>query len=399
MAGPYVCARTSLTVVIELETLAAFDSHVRDAGELRNAVVQGVDLSARTQALLSVDVAGAVFLGCTLEPSALGYLHSEEALVFPRFPDLPFRAFRASLYDAGELFAGYVRGRPDTLQEAFDSQVYAWYHQRRGRADVVEHLAQRIHDHAIDDALRDFLAADDRLTRVVAVMGGHSMGRDHPSFADVALLARTLTRAGFVCASGGGPGAMEATNLGAWMAPHPDHALDEALAVIAEAPAFEPVATWLDSALEVRQRWPRPAGKGVSLGIPTWHYGHEPPNVFASHVAKYFANSLREDGLLAIALAGVVFAPGSAGTIQEVFQDAAQNHYESFGVVSPMVFFGVDYWTNFKPVYPLLATLAEGHAYGGLLAIHDSVDEIVSTVTRRASWAPSVLPTNEGAGR
>ena len=178
---------------------------------------------------------------------------------------------------------------------------------------------------------------------------------------------------------------MEATNLGAWMAPHPDHALDEALAVIAEAPAFEPVATWLDSALEVRQRWPRPAGKGVSLGIPTWHYGHEPPNVFASHVAKYFANSLREDGLLAIALAGVVFAPGSAGTIQEVFQDAAQNHYESSGVVSPMVFFGVDYWTNVKPVYPLLATLAEGHAYGSLLAIHDSVDEIVSTVMQHAS--------------
>ena len=375
----------SLTIVIELETLAAFDRHVRGAGDLRDTVVQGVDLSGRTRALLSVDVAGAVFLGCTLETSALGHLHAEQALVFPRFPDLPFRAFRAGLYDAGELFAGYAPGRPDTLHQAFDSQVYAWYYPRRDRADVVEHLAQRIHDHAIDDALRDFLATDDRLTRVVAVMGGHGMGRDDPLFGEVALLARTLTRAGFVCASGGGPGAMEATNLGAWMAPHPDPALDAALAILAEAPAFEPIAAWLDAAFEVRRRWPRPAGQGVSLGIPTWHYGHEPPNVFASHVAKYFANSLREDGLLAIALAGVVFAPGSAGTIQEVFQDAAQNHYESSGVVSPMVFFGVDYWTNVKPVYPLLATLAEGHAYGSLLAIHDSVDEIVSTVMQHAS--------------
>ncbi|MFA9565888.1 MAG: hypothetical protein ACERLM_14455, partial [Acidimicrobiales bacterium] len=30
--------------------------------------------------------------------------------------------------------------------------------------------------------------------------------------------------------------------------------------------------------------------------------------------------------------------PGSAGTAQEVFQDAAQNHYETFGPPSSMVF-------------------------------------------------------------
>ena len=41
-------------------------------------------------------------------------------------------------------------------------------------------------------------------------------------------------------------------------------------------------------------------------------------------------------GLLAIAKHGVIYAPGSAGTIQEIFQDAAQNHYSSFGPPSPM---------------------------------------------------------------
>ncbi len=51
-------------------------------------------------------------------------------------------------------------------------------------------------------------------------------------------------------------------------------------------------------------------------------------------------------GLLAIATHGVVFAPGSAGTIQEIFQDAAQNHYASFGPPSPMMLLGVDYWTR-----------------------------------------------------
>jgi predicted Rossmann-fold nucleotide-binding protein len=62
------------------------------------------------------------------------------------------------------------------------------------------------------------------------------------------------------------------------------------------------------------------------------------PTPFATHIAKYFANSVREEGLLAIAKGGVIFTPGSAGTMQEIFQDLAQNHYQSFGVSSPMVF-------------------------------------------------------------
>ncbi len=64
--------------------------------------------------------------------------------------------------------------------------------------------------------------------------------------------------------------------------------------------------------------------KCKSIGIPTWLYGHEPPAPFATHIAKYFANSVREDGLLTIAKHGVIFAPGSAGTTQEIFQDATQ---------------------------------------------------------------------------
>ena len=41
--------------------------------------------------------------------------------------------------------------------------------------------------------------------------------------------------------------------------------------------------------------------ESVSLGIPTWYYGNEPPNLFASHAGKYFFNSVREDGLVSIA--------------------------------------------------------------------------------------------------
>lgn len=109
--------------------------------------------------------------------------------------------------------------------------------------------------------------------------------------------------------------------------------------------------------MEAKQLFPNPAFR--SLGVPTWLYGHEPPTPFATDIAKYFSNSVREDGLLTIAKGGVIFAKGSAGTMQEVFQEVTQNHYLSFGYASPMIFLDEDYWTNSRPIYPLLTKLVE----------------------------------------
>ena len=141
-----------------------------------------------------------------------------------------------------------------------------------------------------------------------------------------------------------------------------------------------PVDAWLDAAFEVRAMFPlspEDEPRCTSVALPTWLYGHEPPNAFATHVAKYFDNSVREEGVLAIGMYGIVFAPGSAGTIQEIFQDATQNHYKTYGVVSPMVFLGTKYWTEVKPIYPLLKLLAAGHEYERWLFISDDVDAIV----------------------
>src|SRR5690606_12288224 len=145
---------------------------------------------------------------------------------------------------------------------------------------------------------------------------------------------------GILVVSGGGPGAMEAAHLGARFAEHDDGAFTEALRVLGEAPAFpsylasdfvtadgsldlgllRAVHAWQAPAFEVASRW---ASRTATIGIPTWLYGHEPPTPLATAHAKYFETSIREDGLLAVAKAGVVFAEGSAGTLQEVFQDAA----------------------------------------------------------------------------
>jgi predicted Rossmann-fold nucleotide-binding protein len=355
----------------ELDRLHEFDSHVAATASLAGSVLQGLDLRERSTILRHLDVEGSVFLGCDLALGDADILLEGGASIHPALSGIPFRTYRTRLYSADELFDGYVLGDDATFGSSFDSRVYRWHKKNNG---LVQCLAKRLHDAGIDDALAELL--EEHGTKgVVALMGGHALARTDARYRDAACIGRALSRHGCLMASGGGPGAMEATNLGAWLAPYEDAALDEAIEMLAAAPVFEPVERWIETAMRVRQRFP---DGGTNLGVPTWHYGHEPPNVFASHVAKYFDNSIREDGLLAIAGSGVVYVPGSAGTIQEIFQEAAQNHYESWGPAAPMVFLDIEYWTHTKPVYPVLAQLAEGHRYGELLGIYDTAEDVIA---------------------
>ena len=186
---------------------------------------------------------------------------------------------------------------------------------------------------------------------------------------------------------------MEATHLGAWFAHFDDGALDEALTQLSVRPdGAEPGKEyadpdWLQRAWDVRDRWPVPEPRYHSVGIPTWLYGHEPPAPFATRIAKYFANSVREEGLLAVASHGVIFARGSAGTTQEIFQDAAQNHYASFGGRSPMILLGRDFWTRERPVWPLLQKVAAGKVYDELLFLTDDEEAVVRRIR---SYDPSL---------
>ena len=97
---------------------------------------------------------------------------------------------------------------------------------------------------------------------------------------------------------------------------------------------------------------------------------------------------MREDGLLTIAKGGIIYSPGSAGTLQEIFQEAVQNHYLSFGYASPMIFLGVDYWTDEMPIYPLLEHLMKKGKYKNLLlTLTDDEHCIVDTLERFANEA------------
>jgi len=319
-----------------------------------------------------------IFMGCAL-PEKLYDQYCTECHVFPQM-EVPFNMFPAKLYTTEDLYNDYEVGNPESYKTCLDNLVYSHYIEQGKEANSIkETLARRLHDHSITDALYGFLEAY-KSTQIVAIMGGHSLKRSDVMFTTVARLSKQLTEAGYLMISGGGPGAMEATHVGAWFAGRQEQEMIDAIALLSQAPGFED-ALWLDKAFEVQLLYPRLAFE--SVGIPTWLYGHEPPTPFASKIAKYFANSVREDGLLAIAKGGVIFSPGSAGTIQEIFQDATQNHYLSFGIASPMVFLDSHYWTVERPVYPLLKTLADQGKYKNmLLSLFDHEQDIVSEIRR-----------------
>jgi len=367
---------------LEIETIEKLQSCLSENRDLSRAVFQSVDLVAVTDLLVDATLKDNVLLGCTTNEAVLALF--DNPIVFPILPGLPFNPFRSQLYDPDELLGAYKIGDHATYQQTVDGKCYAHYLTRDGAEsmDVYVTLARRLHDHAMTDALQEYIEGK----RVVAIMGGHSLLRDDPNYIEVARLAKDLIQEGFLPTSGGGPGAMEATHLGAWFAERPDKELIAAVEILSEAPLYDPIGPWLDTAFRVAEEFPLSnPEKCQSLGIPTWLYGHEPPTRFATHIAKYFANSVREEGLLAIAKHGVVFAPGSAGTIQEVFQDAAQNHYKTFGHASPMIFLDKQYWTETKPVYPLISHLAADMDYGKLIEITDARSEALASLVRFAN--------------
>ncbi len=364
--------------VKEIEELARCETALC-MDDIAGAVIQGLDLGEYGERLKAVDVTGTVFLGCRLSAEVMADVIVRGAVVFPELPsDLPYHPYRSHLYSARELFDRFDLNRPRSYCECLDARVYRHWETTGGAhpGSILETLARRLHDHAITDALEESLASR---SKVVAIMGGHSMTRDAPSYAAIARTSRELTRRHYFMVSGGGPGAMEATHLGAWFSDYGAADLEEALAILSQAPSYRDLR-WLSQAFRVLDKFGRRSELQESLGIPTWLYGHEPPNPFATHIAKYFANSVREDGLVTIATNGIVFAPGSAGTIQEIFQDATQNHYGTVGSISPMVFFDEGYWTKEKAVYPLLQDLAAEHPYAQMLGIANTSEETVSFI-------------------
>jgi predicted Rossmann-fold nucleotide-binding protein len=360
----------------EIDRIPHLERWLADPGRPSDVVFQGLDLSPYAARFCELSLEHCIFVGCRFTPELAAHIGREQAVMIPELAGKSFNVFRTQLYSPEELFAGFDDHHPESYAGTPDATIYRSYMAAPGKpreCGLDEILARRLHDFSITDALEELLH-DVQPRGVIAIMGGHDAPRGDVAYRAIASLTHRLTRDGYLALSGGGPGIMEAANLGAFFANEDLAVLSAAIDELAKAPLFKPIGLWLAQAWRVRRGVEKP---GRSLGVPTWFYGHEPPNGFATDIAKYFENSVREEGLLAIAKDGVVFAEGNAGTVQEIFQDACQNYYQTyFERASPMVLFGREYWTRRKEVHPLLMTLAREKKFEHMVLLSDDVDEI-----------------------
>ncbi|GGK35527.1 hypothetical protein GCM10010124_30270 [Pilimelia terevasa] len=376
----------------EVETLDELAGHVAK-GTLAGLTVQGLRLDGPAAPdLAGVDVADALFVACAFaDPAVPADLVRRGGHVVPGCADAPYPSQPGHLYTPAELAAGFAA---HGFAGMYDTVVYRHFRAAGGATPAVrEALAQRMHDHGVDNALAD--ATRGWLARhgpgsIVGVMGGHAEPRGSAPYRMAAVLGWELARAGKLVLTGGGPGVMEAANLGAYLSGRPAEALGAAIDRLARAPDFGDHDPYTAAALEVRAGFPAADRGGDDwaraggLSIPTWLYGHEPANLFAGRIAKYFSNAIREDTILRLARGGIVFAPGRAGTVQEVFQAATKTFYGTDGVSGAYVFLDRHFWTHTLPVEALLRPLLGLSPDGDLsTALHltDDVREAVAVLT------------------
>jgi predicted Rossmann-fold nucleotide-binding protein len=368
----------------EIESLAELAGHLR-ANTLAGKVVEGLDLRGRTDPpLQTVDVRNTLFVGCQFDDvdTAVDLLR-RGAVVVPAFVGVPYPTHPSRLYTPEDLAAGFAEGG---FSGMFDTVVYDHFRAAGGAVpNVREALVQRVHDYGIDNALAAFVTAwvaANGPGKAIGVMGGHAVTRGHRHYRAAAELSWRLARADRLVVTGGGPGVMEAANLGAFLAGHPLEALSGAIDELAVAPDYRDHEDYTAVALRVRERFANPDHGG--LAIPTWLYGHEPANLFAAQIAKYFSNAIREDTILRLSRGGIVFAPGLAGTVQEIFQAATKTFYATDGISGPFVFLDEEHWTRRLPIREVLTPLLAASPAGdlsGLIHITDDLDEATALLS------------------
>jgi len=188
-----------------------------------------------------------------------------------------FQIIRSGLYAGRDLFAGFDVNAPASFGLTPKFPIYRQF-VAGGGAISGGYLCTRmqsLHDNSIAQALRVWLANE----KCAAPPGGHDLARTDPAYTQIAQRARPL------------------------------------------------------ASFKVAMRAPELIAKpAASVAVPAGWFGHDPGTPLATQIARYFKNSVREDGLVSIGTYGVMFAAGTAGTIQEIFQNTTNNYYHAFGV-------------------------------------------------------------------
>jgi uncharacterized protein (TIGR00730 family) len=174
----------------------------------------------------------------------------------------------------------------------------------------------------------------------VSVFGSARSGRNHIYYQDAVRISEALSRAGFSIITGGGPGIMEAANLGA------------------------------------------SRGEGRSIGLNIKLPFEQEPNRFADviiHFNYFFARKV----MFVKYACGFVALPGGFGTLDEVFEALTLKQTKKIHDF-PVILFGTAYWGGLLDWFTeqLLADKMISKRDLKLFTVTDDVDEVVDIIRR-----------------
>ena len=275
----------------------------------------------------------------------------------------PYDVRPQRLYTRDDLMRGWRPGGDHST--TLDGRIYAYVEAHGGRApDIEEGLAQRTHEHFIDVALASFRMHAGR--PVVGVMGGSSTVAADPDCRRVVHLAASLTERGYLVVGGGGLEVMRPrTSAHTWRL----------------ARGRSATTPWTSWRARHHGRESRPATCASRMGSAgaSRRAGRAwcgDPDVGERWRADQPARLAHREVLLEQHPRGRdarrrdrrhrVRARG-AGTMQEIFQDAAHNAYRICGR-SPMAFLDTQHYCAATGLYPALQRQAERLGFADLLS-------------------------------
>ncbi len=237
-------------------------------------------------------------------------------------PGLPVDPYRRGLYSVDELYDA------DEYAATRDARAYAWSLRRPSRDDT---LARALHDHAVDQALTDWISG----RRLVGVMGGHHIARGDETYAQAARFAHAVGGR-LTVATGGGPGAMEAANKGA------SEAGGVSVGLGIELPFESGLNEWADVGINFRYFFAR-------------------KTMFVKYAQGY------------------IVLPGGLGTLDELFE--ALTLVQTGKITRfPVALVGVDYWSGLID-WLRNTVLADGKVSEkdfDMFVVTDDIDEAVA---------------------
>ncbi len=174
----------------------------------------------------------------------------------------------------------------------------------------------------------------------VSIFGSARSGRNHVYYQDAVRISQALSEAGFSIITGGGPGIMEAANLGA------------------------------------------SRGKGRSIGLNIKLPFEQQPNRFADiiiHFNYFFARKV----MFVKYACGFVALPGGFGTLDEIFEALTLKQTRKIHDF-PVILFGTAYWEGLLDWFTeqLLADKMISKRDLKLFTVTDDVDEVVDIIRR-----------------